>query len=307
VTVRRLLAATVLVCALVAAPAGAAGGHPIVAVVDSGVDASHPALDGLLWRNPGETPGNGVDDDHDGFVDDLHGADFLDRDGTPQDDRGHGTHIAGMVARRPMLDRRLGRSTGARVMSLRVVGADGRGGTQALADAIFYAVEHRARVINISLAYYEPSLALTSALLFAHSRKVLVVTAAGNGHEDLDRTPVYPASYHLPGMLVVGAVVGPAIAWWSARGDTKVDIAAPADEVSTIPGNRWGKMTGTSQSAAHVSRAAALLMAARPRRSAWAVRRAILGGARPLAQLEATTATGGELDVRAALRRLRLG
>jgi subtilisin family serine protease len=307
VTVRRLLAATVLLCALLAAPARAGAGHPIVAVVDSGVDASHPALDGLLWRNPGEKPGNLVDDDYDGFVDDVHGADFLDGDGTPQDARGHGTHIAGMIVRRPLVERRLGRPTGARVMSLRVVGADGRGGTQSLANAIFYAVEHKARVINISLAYYEPSLELTSALLFAHSRKVLVVTAAGNGHEDLDRTPVYPASYHLPGMLVVGAVVGPDIAWWSARGDTTVDLAAPADEISTIPGGRWGKMTGTSQSAAHVTRAAALLMAAQPRRSAWAVRRAILRGAKPLPGLEATTAAGGELDLRAALQRLRLG
>jgi subtilisin family serine protease len=141
----------------------------------------------------------------------------------------------------------------------------------------------------------------------AYSRDVLVVTAAGNGHEDLDRTPVYPASYHLPGMLVVGAAVGPAIAWWSARGANTVDLAAPADAISTLPRGRWGKMTGTSQSAAHVSRAAALLLAAAPQRKALSIRQTILRSTRPMPQLEATTASGGELDPQAALRRLRLG
>ena len=107
-------------------------------------------------------------------------------------------------------------------------------------------------------------------------------------------------------MLVVGAVVGPAMAWWSARGAETVDLGAPADAISTLPRNRWGRMTGTSQAAAHVSRAAALVLAAQAGHSAVAVRRAILRGATRLPQLRATTASGGELDVEAALRRLRL-
>jgi subtilisin family serine protease len=287
---RRIIALTVAITALAVAPALAASG-PVVAVVDSGVDMTHPALRKHLWTNPGEVAGNKVDDDGDGFVDDVHGADFVTGDGDPMDPRGHGTHIAGMVTKRSR----------ARVMALRVIARDGRGTDSALAQAIDYAVAHGARVINLSVAYYDASDDIEAAVRRASDAGVLLVAAAGNDHENLDVRTVYPASYHVPTMLVVAATADGKLARWSARGRAGVDIAAPGSARSTLPGGRYGILEGTSQATARVTRAAAVILTAHPELDALAVRAALLGTAAKAPSLVKTTASGGALDVAAAL------
>ena len=272
----RVLIATLLLVVLAAAPASAA--RPVVAVIDTGVDDQHPALRGLLWRNPEEIPRNRRDDDLNGFVDDINGADWVGHDGRPYDRQDHGTHVAGIIARRPMVGRRRGAPTGARIMALRVADRDGIGTTEDLAAAIIYATSRGADIINLSVGYYQPSALLADALLEAEARGVLVVVAAGNRGEDLSTTPVYPASYNLPGMLVVGAASGGGLAWWSGRGASVVDVAAPASAVSTVPFGKWARMTGTSQATAFVSRAAVLLWAERPWADAAGIRAALLSG-----------------------------
>ena len=131
----------------------ATGGSTVVAVIDTGADLEHPDLRDELWRNPGEIPGNGIDDDGDGFVDDVNGADLVNRDGDPSDDNGHGTHVAGIVAARG--DNRIG-VTGvaqrARIMVLKALGADAVGDALTMAEAVRYAVAHGAKVINMSVS-----------------------------------------------------------------------------------------------------------------------------------------------------------
>ena len=129
------------------------GGSTVVAVIDTGADLTHPDLRDNLWRNPREIPGNGIDDDGNGFVDDVNGADFVNRDGDPSDDNGHGTHVAGILAARG--GNRVG-VTGvaqrARLMVLKALGADAVGSAETMAEAVRYAVANGAKVINMSVS-----------------------------------------------------------------------------------------------------------------------------------------------------------
>src|SRR3954469_18398073 len=142
------------------APMGAAsawrqttGGDVTVAIVDSGIDLGHPDLIGNLWTNPGEVPGNGVDDDGNGFVDDVNGYDFVERDGTPQDGNGHGTHVAGIVGARGGNGIGVaGVSWRVKLMAVRVLDGQARGTTTAVAEGLRYAVDNGARIVNLSLA-----------------------------------------------------------------------------------------------------------------------------------------------------------
>ena len=134
------------------------GGDVTVAVVDTGVDLRHRDLAPNLWTNPGEVPGNGIDDDGDGIVDDVHGADFVNGDGDPSDDNGHGTHVAGIVAARGNNGVGVaGLAWRARIMAVKVLGADASGDMAAVAAGVRYAVAHGARVINLSLTGPSPA------------------------------------------------------------------------------------------------------------------------------------------------------
>jgi subtilisin family serine protease len=281
---------------LLASPAGAAKRGPLVAVLDSGVDFTHPALKGVAWRNPGEIARNGVDDDGNGFVDDVNGADMVGHDGAPKDPRGHGTHIAGIVAR----------AKGVRIMAVRIIGRDGSGTGTDLAAGLDYAVTNGARVINLSVADYGADPAIAAALIRAAGAGVVVVTAAGNGGQDLDATPVYPASYRTPGMLVVAAAGADGrIPAWSGHGATSVDLVAPGVDIrSTLPRGRYGRKTGTSQAAAAVTRTVARALAAAPAATPDQIRVALLGSVDTAPALTGAVASGGLLDLGATLARL---
>ncbi|MEA2295935.1 MAG: hypothetical protein QOE86_3574 [Solirubrobacteraceae bacterium] len=290
----------VLLVTLVAAPAHALAAGPVVAVIDSGVDLTHPALRGHLWTNPGEVAGNGIDDDGDGVVDDVHGADMVDGDGRPDDRDGHGTHVAGIIA----LDGR--RATGARLMAVGVLGADGRGTGADLARGIDYAVARGARILNLSLAYYGPDPDLRAALERAVAAGATIVTASGNDAADLDAAPTYPAAFHLPGMIVVASATGGGgLAASSSYGSEVVDLAAPGMHVrSTLPRGRWGRMSGTSQATAVVSRAAVALLKANPSLTGAQVRSALVSSVRAAPATRGDTISGGVLNAAAALRTL---
>lgn len=281
----------------VLAPPAHAAPRPVVAVLDSGVDLSHPAFRGARWRNPAEVPRNGLDDDGNGFVDDVHGADMVERTGARGDPRGHGTHVAAIVAR--------GRS--ARIMAVRILGPDGLGTTTDLAAGIDYAVANGARAINLSVSDYGHDPAVAAALQRAGAAGVIVVAAAGNGGHDLDQRPVYPASYRTRGMLVVGAAgFGGRLASWSGHGATSVDLLAPGMAIrSALPRRRYGRKSGTSQAAAAVTRTVARVLAAAPASTPDAVRRALLTAVDASPDLAGATASGGVLDLRATLAAVR--
>jgi subtilisin family serine protease len=269
---------------------------PIVAVIDSGVDVTHPALRDHLWVNPGEIPGNGVDDDHNGIVDDVNGVNLVAGNADLADDVGHGTHVAGIIAQT---------DPAAQIMVLKA-GSGGLIDLGAATAGINYAVAHGARVINLSWATLSYDAALAQAIHSAIEHGVLVVAAAGNFGFDTDVRPVYPGSYGEPGLLSVAATCdGRTAASFSDFGKVGVELAAPGCGISsTLPGGGYGGLTGTSMAAPAVSGTAALLLGQRPQSTPAELERSILGGATPDPGLAASVSTGATLSVSGALAAL---
>ena len=277
-----------------------------VAVLDSGLDLSNPDLADNVWTNPGEVPGNAVDDDGNGFIDDVHGADTVGWDGDPSDGLGHGTAVASVIAARGDNGFGLsGMAWDARVMPVKVLHDSGWGTTATMIAGLRYALDEGARIVNMSLNGSAPSQALDEAIQQAEERGVLVVTSAGNDGRNRDRVPSYPASERSPSVITVASANrAGALAPGSAFGRTSVDIAAPGDEVlASDLGGRFTRHSGTSFAAAYVTGAAALLAAAHPDAPASSLRAALIASSRRGGRVDARVA-GGELDAAAALRRL---
>ncbi|MGE0564975.1 MAG: S8 family serine peptidase [Pseudolabrys sp.] len=297
----------------------------IVAVIDSGIDWTHPDLDkSQLWRNPKEVPGNGIDDDGNGYVDDVIGWNFIDNNNTPWDQQGHGTFIAGVIAAKSGNGIGIaGINPAARIMPLKVLDAFGRGESPAIAEAIVYAANHGARVINLSLGSHGPATVVARAIKYAQSRGVLVVIAAGNHGKEVAKV----TAGRLDGAITVGATdLNDRYAAFSNWGP-KIDIAAPGVSVLSLralgtdalahiqdvkyePGKsitgkdkRYYHAGGTSFSAPIVTGTASLLMAAKPKLDAATVRRIILHSARDIETAGVDNYTGyGLLDAAAAMK-----
>ena len=190
------------------------GAGSVVAVVDSGVAADHPDIKGNIWTNTGETPGNGLDDDGNGFVDDVHGWDFWDSDNDPDDFHGHGSHIAGTIAATANNQTGIaGVAPQAKVMPVRVLNEDNRGRTSDVVNGIVYAALNGADIINFSIGTdpmpdNPPSEAEREALDIAAAKDTLVVVAAMNNSKDNDtgHTPTWPCNFTHPNLICVAAL-----------------------------------------------------------------------------------------------------
>lgn len=260
----------------------------VVAVIDTGVDYGHEDLAGNMWTNPGEIAGNGIDDDGNGIVDDVFGADFFDNDGDPMDGDDHGTHCSGTIA--GVGDNAIG-VTGVtwdtQIMALRFLGPFG-GSTQDAIKCIDYAVDKGAHIISASWGGGPFSAELEAAIARAESAGVLFVAAAGNtGGNDNDVNPHFPSSYDLDNVISVGAInSSDSIASFSCFGKQSVDIGAPGvNIISTISGNNYASFSGTSMATPHVSGAAALIWASMSSPDADSVRDAIYKNARQVSSL----------------------
>ncbi|MBC7638719.1 MAG: S8 family serine peptidase [Rhodoferax sp.] len=291
-----------------AALAGASTAPVTVAVLDTGMDFSHPDLAGHVWTNPGEIPGNGIDDDRNGYVDDVHGWDFQHGDPTVYDDPSldrHGTHVGGIIgAVRDNGTGVAGVADNVRLLPLKFLGADG-GATSDAIRAIAYADAAGARIINASWGGPEYSQALRDAMA---ASPALFITAAGNGGsdgigDDDDLIAEYPTSYRLPNEISVAAVTNTgALASWSNYGPISVALGAPGqDIVSTVPGGLYGYLSGTSMAAPMVSGVAALVAQARPSLSAAGISAVLRSTARPLPALAGKVTTGAVVDAAAAV------
>ena len=277
-----------------------------VAIVDSGIDTTHPDLSANAWTNPGETgsgrEANGRDDDGNGLVDDRRGWDWSDGDGDPADANGHGTHVAGTVgARGGNGTGTAGVSWNVRLMPLRVLDRYGSGTLDDVVGAYAYAARNGARVVNMSFGGNRFSRAEYDAIRSAS--EVLFVAAAGNNGQDSDVAPAYPCAYDLDNVVCVAASdQRDALAGFSNYGARSVDLAAPGVNVlSTQPGAAYGYADGTSMATPHVTGAAALVLARRPAASPSDVKGALLGSVDPGSSLVGKTVTGGRLNVRTAL------
>ena len=268
----------------------------VVAVIDTGVDTAHADLAPNIWTNPGEVPGNGKDDDRNGYVDDVNGWDFRNGDAVPEDAYGHGTHCAGTVA--AVGDNGVGVAGAAwsvRIMPLKYMQGNDYGFVSVAAEAILYANRMGADVLSCS--WYEPDSPLIRDAIAASP--ALVVFSAGNAARDTDVVPQYPACYPLEQIVSVAATdSADGLASFSNYGAASVDLGAPGVSIySTVPGGGFGWMSGTSMAAPHVAGAAALTLSLNPSLSTGELRRALLDGTDPVPALATRSVTGGRLNI----------
>lgn len=291
----------------VSSPLNSSSDKVIVAIVDTGLDRYHdvfrPVADGgtgALWVNPIEASGlPGVDDDQNGYVDDINGWNFINNTNNFYDDDDHGTHVAGIVVgtgqnifARPLQESKI------LVMPLKFLGADGSGATSNAVRAIYYAVNNGARVINNSWGGGSKSNALLDAITYAYDHHVLVVSAAGNYASNNDQIPMYPANYDVPSNISVASTSRfDDISGFSNYGVNTVHIGSPGEYIeSTVPGNKTMKMSGTSMAAPFISGLAALAFREAPSLSGYQMKQLILGTAAQNQYLKGYVSTSGRVD-----------
>ena len=283
----------------------------VIAVIDSGVDYTHPDLANNIWVNPGEIPGDGIDNDGNGYIDDVNGWDFAYGDADPMDVDGHGTHVAGTIG--ASADNGIGVSGVAwdvQIMALKGLGDTGTGSSADLLAAVNYATmmrrDHGINVVATNNSWGGVggySQAMFDAIEAAGREGVLFVAAAGNFSLNNDVIPFYPASYDSDNIISVAATdMFNNLAGFSHVGATSVDIGAPGvDILSTLPNDSYGMQQGTSMAAPHVAGVAALLAAYSPSATSQEIRQAILSSAVPNPSLAGQVSTGGVLNAAAAL------
>jgi thermitase len=291
----------------------------VVAVIDEGVDVSHPDLRDNIWKNPGEVPGNGVDDDRNGYVDDVNGWDFANDDASvydpdPINGTGdeHGTHVAGTIAAEGNNGTGItGVNWQAKVMALKFLGPNS-GDTLDAVEALNYAVAKGADISNNSWGYVgSPSRALRDAITRADNAGHLFVAAAGNGGEDgvgddndaNSSNTSYPSSFSNPNIIAVAATDNrDRLASFSNFGANTVDLAAPGVNVaSTLPDNAYGYYSGTSMATPHVAGVAALLKSRQPALDDAQLKAGIIDGVDEKSGLTGKVLTGGRLNAANAL------
>ncbi len=280
------------------------GDNVLVAVIDTGVDYNHPDLAANIWTNPGEIAGNGLDDDGNGFVDDIHGWDFAYDDNDPMDGAGHGTHCAGTIAGVGNNNRGVtGVNWSARIMALKFLDDNGSGWTSDALDALQYAVTMDAQLTSNSWGGGGYSQSMYDAIAAAGAVNQLFVAAAGNDATNNDSLPHYPSNYALDNVISVAATDhNDGLSSFSNYGATTVHLGAPGSSIySTLPGNSYGAYSGTSMATPHVSGAASLIWAQYPAYSYSLVKQLILTGVDPIPALTGKTTTGGRLNIQNAL------
>ena len=271
----------------------------LVATTDTGMDYNHPDLSANAFVNPSEIPGNGIDDDLNGYVDDVRGWDFANDDNDPMDDNGHGTHVAGIIGAAG--NNALGVAGvcwNVTLLPVKFLDASGSGSADLAVRAIGYVVAMGGRVINASWASGGPSEALRQAIEAAGEAGVLVVAAAGNNGSNNDLAPNYPSSYDLPNIVAVAASNhNDRIPLWSNYGATTVDLAAPGETIlSTLPNGGYGWLGGTSMATPHVSGALALILGYFPGITGTNAKSLLLSRTDPLPAMAGLVGTGGRLN-----------
>lgn len=280
---------------------------PLVAVIDTGIDYNHSILvqSNAIWVNPGEIDNNGIDDDNNGYIDDVYGWNFFSHNKQPWDDEGHGTHVSGIVVGLGMdiYSQSLAESK-FQVMALKFLGSDGSGDSASAIQAIDYAINKGARIINASWGGDVYSRSLHEAFTRAYQQGIFIVTAAGNAGSDNDSTPIYPASLSIPGLISVAAANSwDRLASFSNFGVQSVHIAAPGVSIGSIyPRNFFGYSSGTSMAAPFIAGVGALLLRESPQLSGFQLKELILNSATTSEAYSQKIYTSGRVNVVGALR-----
>ena len=252
----------------------------LIAVIDTGVDYNHPDLAANMWKNPGEIPNDGIDNDGNGYIDDYYGWNAAADNGNPMDDNGHGTHCAGTIAGVGNNGRGVaGVNWNAKIVAIKFLKANGSGSLSDAIQAIQYANKlvadgHNLKILNNSWGGGGFVAGLESAIIESANLGTVFVAAAGNDYgNDNDANPHYPSSYEVENVVAVAAIDSSGnLASFSNYGENSVDIAAPGVAIySTYPGGTYKTLSGTSMATPHVAGALGLMYSHNPSMSAAAL------------------------------------
>ncbi|MGI8467995.1 MAG: S8 family serine peptidase [Pyrinomonadaceae bacterium] len=279
----------------------------VVAVLDSGVDYTHPDLAANIWTRPDSLPA--YTDDELGTFNDLHGFNATDNDADPMDDNGHGTHCAGIIGAEGDNDEGIaGINWHVEIMPLKFMGRGGFGTTKDAIEAINYAIERKKdgvniRVINASWGSTQNSKALEDAIRAANEAGILFVAAAGNDGTSNDKRPHYPSNYDLPNVISVAAIDrADSLTSFSKFGVKTLHIAAPGKDIlSTWLNGGYREASGTSMAAPQVAGVAALILSLEPNISVEKLRARILKSVDKIDSLDGKVESGGRLNAAKAL------
>lgn len=280
----------------------------LVAVLDSGLNFSHPDLLNIAWINPGELPNDGIDNDQNGKVDDDRGWNFVSNNNNPTDDQGHGSHVSGIIAAHRNNSLGIaGVLNAVRILPCKILNAANSGFTSDLIAATTYARLLGAPIMNMSLQNYPYSSALDTEFTACQTAGILLVICAGNQGANNDITPNYPSSYPHPNILSVGNHSRNDVRWAgsfnpSNYGSTRVDLFAPGrDIVSTVLGSSYESWTGTSMSAPFVTAVAAALKYTNPHWSADQIKNAVMSSVTLSTNYAGLCVSGGRLNAARAI------
>lgn len=271
-----------------------------IAVIDTGIDYTHPDLVRNMWVNSAEQGGKkGVDDDGNGYVDDVYGYDFANNDSDPMDGNGHGTHCAGTIGAvhndgvgvAGVMDQ-------VTLVPIKFLDDSGSGSLDAAIQSIDYATKMNVDLMSNSWGGGGRSEALNEAIKNAADKGIIFTAAAGNSSSNNDASESYPANYDQPNVISVAALTAQnGLASFSSYGRNKVHIAAPGHNVlSTVPGNKYDIFSGTSMATPHVSGVIGLLLAKEGRMDLELLRERVAMTGVPVAGLRGKTLTSSRID-----------
>ncbi len=277
-----------------------------VAVIDTGVDYRHPDLKKQMDVNELELNGSaGVDDDGNGYVDDIYGYDFANKDGDPMDGHSHGTHCAGVIGASHDGKGIAGVMGQVKLIGIKFLSDKGSGETIDAISSIEYAIKRGVNVMSNSWGGGEYSEALKEAISHANDVGIVFVAAAGNESSNNDSRPTYPANYDLPNVITVGsfAATGSASSF-SNYGVKSVHVFAPGSSiVSTVPNARYSSMSGTSMACPHVAGVVGLVLSQKPTLSPIEVRDILVATSKKTNKLQAKSVSAGRVDAFEALKK----
>ncbi len=281
----------------------------VVGVIDTGIDYSHSDLASNMWVNTSEIAGDGIDNDGNGFIDDIHGINAITNSGDPMDDEGHGTHVSGTIgASGNNSVGVVGVNHEVSLVGCKFLDAAGNGSTSDAIKCIDYMVGLKnsgvnIRVLNNSWGGGGYSQALADAIESSEAAELLFVAAAGNDTIDNDVNPHYPSNYENASVLSVASTnQTDDISWFSHWGLTRVDMGAPGTAIlSTTPGESYASYSGTSMATPHVAGAAALVLSINPELSTQELKDLLMSSGDANAALQGKTVAGTRLNVNQAL------